>query len=148
MSAYIKQETCINDEALLLEALKEKGYSKVEVHTTPQPLVAYQGDYRTADGEGHTRNPALAMKAHVIIRRKDIGGASNDIGFIKNEKGNYEAVISNYDSHKHNAKWMEELKQDYGVRKAKKIAKKHGMQLLKNTTTTDGKIRLTLKVNV
>ena len=44
-----------------------------EVHIEPQHLQGYQGDNR-------------AQKAHIIVRRKYVGGSSNDLGFLYDEK--------------------------------------------------------------
>lgn len=132
MSAFIKQETSINDVTVLVEALKAKGYQTVEVNEEAKNLVGYHGDVR-------------AEKAEVIVRRKFVGSASNDIGFKRDANGNFEAIISQYDSGKHNKAWMDSLKQEYGVIKAKKIAKQQGFTLVKETAT-NGKTRMQFTV--
>jgi len=85
MSRYIKGEVKIVNEACLLEALKDLGYTQVEVHAHPTALIGYHGDVR-------------AQRAHVIVRRKFLTGASNDLGFVREEDGRYSCIISEYDT--------------------------------------------------
>jgi len=85
MSKYLTVETVMNDVECLKETLKELGYP-FEEHTEAQHLYGYQGDKRK-------------QKAHIIINRKNVGGAANDVGFLKNADGNYEMLISEYDQH-------------------------------------------------
>lgn len=62
--------------------------------------MGYQGDTR-------------AEKAHIIVRRKFVGGSSNDIGFLRNSEGQYEAIISEFDKTKYNESWRNKLKANY-----------------------------------
>jgi hypothetical protein len=86
MSEYVTCETVMTDLEVLKETLVELGVaeSAIEVHDEPVALHGYQGDSR-------------AQKAHVIIRRRNIGASSNDIGFEKTESGNYRAWVSDFD---------------------------------------------------
>jgi hypothetical protein len=116
MSAYSETRTTFKDAALLLEALKEMGYGEVECHIgNPQQLVGYHGDLR-------------ADKADIIIRRKHIGSASNDIGFRRGADGTYGAIISDYDSHKHNAQWTAKLRNSYADKGIMRQAKRAGLR--------------------
>jgi len=65
MSAYTNQVTKFKDEACLVKALADNGYTQVEVHEQAQTLIDYHGKPRP-------------QKANVIIRRIFIGGPSND----------------------------------------------------------------------
>ena len=137
MSAYTEQQTQITDADILKKCLAEKGYTpdKVEEHATPQPLVDFQGrqtHYVHKDGD----------KAEIIIRRKHVGGAANDIGFRKQADGSYAAVISQYDKHKHNDAWMADLKKSYAEKKIRKIASQQGMTFLKRVEGKDGSYKL------
>ena len=87
MSAYVGCETEINDIEVLLESLVEMGIQreKIEVHEVAQKLHGYQGDARE-------------QKAHVVVRRRAVGAASNDIGFERMEDGRYKTWVSEYDS--------------------------------------------------
>lgn len=72
------------DKQAILECLKSIGFSEVEVHEKPENLFGFQGDVRE-------------QQAHIIVRRKHIGGMSNDMGFRLNTDGTYDLVISQYD---------------------------------------------------
>jgi len=86
MSEFTVCETQIKDLDVLLDTLKEFGYdsTKVEVHEEATNLVGYQNDKRQ-------------QKAHVVIRKNNVGSASNDIGFEKQSDGTYTAHVSDYD---------------------------------------------------
>jgi hypothetical protein len=104
----------ITDKATLIRALELIGFEgKVEVYDTPQPLYGYQGDVR-------------AQKANIIIRRKHVGNASNDIGFQRLPDGTYKALISDYDKVKYNTAWLDKLKTAYSVERISKVAKSKG----------------------
>lgn len=85
MSEYVVCDTEFKDKKVLIEALEEMGYKgKIEEFEDPTALVGYHGDQR-------------AQKAHIVIRRKHVGSASNDIGFERTEAGTYKAWVSDYD---------------------------------------------------
>jgi hypothetical protein len=103
MSRYATIKTAFKDEQSLIETLMETGgwsESQIEVHDVPQHLFGYKGDKRQ-------------KKANIIIRKQYVGKYSNDLGFIKDEEGNYEAIISDYDSSKYGKEWMGKLKGNY-----------------------------------
>ena len=103
MSAYMKLLTPMTDEESLLLALADLGFdrSKEEVHANAVPLVGYQDDRRE-------------QTANVIIRRKHVGSASNDMGFLDSATG-YQALISDYDRSHYGTNWLAELNQHYGT---------------------------------
>lgn len=119
MSAYHTQSTCFEDEECLLKSLGEHGYERhmIEVHNEPQTLIDYCGKPRP-------------QKAHIIIRRKFVGGAANDVGFIRGANGKFEAIISSYDSSKHNAKWMTGLTKTYAEHALIKQAPRLGLRFI------------------
>jgi len=88
MSAYRRTGPKYKDKKMFLEALM-KIYKKehIEVHDVATNLYGYMGDKREE-------------VANVIIRRRHVGGLSNDIGFILTKDG-YELIISSYDSSAH-----------------------------------------------
>lgn len=108
MSAYLQLLTPMTDQECLLEALADLGFdgSKVEVHATPQHLVGYGGDRR-------------AQVAHVIIRRRNVGAASNDVGFLASPTG-FQAFVSGYDHPRFGAGWLSHLGGRYQVHSAAK----------------------------
>lgn len=129
MSAYTEQETQINDADLLVECLKEKGIAEVEKHDTPKNLVGFQNDKRE-------------QKAEIIIRRKHVGSASNDIGFAKQSDGTFKAIISQFDSRKYSTQWMNDLKVKYAEKKIRKVAKANGLTFVTKKEGKDGSFKL------
>jgi hypothetical protein len=121
----------ITDQGCLVAALERLGFKgQVEVHPEAQPLYGYLGDVR-------------AQKAHVIIRRRHVGEAANDLGFERQADGKYRVWVSEHDQqyNKYNDAWMGKLKQAYGVEKAKAEARKKGY-LVTEKKLDDGRIRL------
>ena len=93
-------------------------------------LYGYTGDRR-------------AQVANIIIRKKHVGAASNDIGFIKTADGKYELIISEYDRNIPRGKvFMQKFKQTYVTNQAKKALKKKGYKLKKQKVEKDGTIEL------
>ena len=117
MSRYNRQKSTYNDRDCLVAALNEQGYAEVEVHEEAVNLIGYHGDTRPE-------------KANVIVRRKHIGTAANDLGFVKEADGTYSAIVSDYDSRKHGAVWMTGLKKAYTEKRLIKHAAKNGLKYL------------------
>lgn len=118
MSKYATVNTDFKDKACLVQAIQEMGYKNVEFHEQPVALYGYEGQARPETAE-------------IVIRRKEIGGASNDIGFKLNKAtGKYEALISAYDSRKHSPKWVKDLTIKYQGGVAQAFAKKKGLRFL------------------
>src|SRR5579871_9544 len=117
MSAYGSYETQFKDGDVLCESLREMGFSEVLHHKTAQHLEGYHGDKR-------------AQTAEIIVPRRVVGSASNDIGFKRQADGSYAAIISEYDSSRHNAAWMTKLRQTYLEKSELKEARKAGMKFL------------------
>ena len=83
MSKYSETSTTVRNQSYLVAALSELGY-KAEIHADGAALIGYEGRERPE-------------RAHVIIRRAQIGPASNDIGFVRKPDGAFGAVLSEYD---------------------------------------------------
>lgn len=133
MSRYCVIKTLFKDGQALVSALMEmNGWTikQVEVHSTPQPLFGYHGDQRKE-------------KAHIIIRRKHIGNASNDIGFLQHEDGNYEAIVSEYDSNKYGEAWRGKLKSNYAYQKIHRDMTARGRSVSREMLP-DGRQRVTV----
>lgn len=118
MSKFHEVRTQFKDRESLVEALADLGYTKVEVHDVAQSLYGYKGDRR-------------AEKANVIVRRQFVGSASNDIGFVQHADGTFGAVISEYDSRRHNAAWVTSLTKCYAEKAALKQAKRLGFKVVR-----------------
>jgi hypothetical protein len=113
MSKYGTLETEIKEQKYLIAALAEMGYHP-EVHLDGAPLIGY---------EGHTRTE----RAHVIIRRRELDSASNDIGFAKAADGRYAAQVSEYDQAiGFDQKWLNRIRQFYKEKQTVATAKSKG----------------------
>lgn len=101
MSAYITLLTPMTDQECLLAALVDLGFdtTRVEVHAAPVQLVGYAGDRRS-------------QTANIVIRRQQIGAASNDVGFLATATG-YQALVSGYDHPRFGAGWITQLSLRY-----------------------------------
>lgn len=129
ISAYSENATEFKDLNCLLQALKDMGFNDVEVSEQGTNLYGYHGDKR-------------ADLANVIIRRKHIGLASNDIGFRKQANGTYSAILSDYDrSIGYNDKWLGQVKGKYAERGIMQQAKNKGLRF-GGRKMVNGKVQL------
>ena len=102
-------ETAFKDRQCLLNALAECGYAETE-EGEALSLYGYQGD----------RRPETAQ---IVVRRKFIGSASNDLGFQKTDAG-YVPVISEYDQrYMMQGKFLTSLRTNYNFKSAEKLAR-------------------------
>lgn len=141
MSEFIESKTKMKDRKALIAALIEMGWkeTEIEIHDTPAHLYGYQGDKRDE-------------VAHIIIRKHNVGGSSNDIGFRKEEDGTYTPVISKFDRSSsgrcaghtggYNKKWENDLAQKYSVGLAIRQARAKGYEVKKRIVGT--KVELVL----
>ena len=132
MSHFTTLQTQITSIDGLVKALEDMGFTEVEVHEVAQNLYGYRGDQRK-------------QTAEVIIRRKHIGSASNDIGFKQREDGTFEAIISDYDRRKYSEKWLGELFQRYAYHVASAKLKQQGFELVQEEKDKEGRIHLVLR---
>ena len=105
--------TKLTEEQYLVEALRELGYTP-EVCREGTPLVGYMGDER-------------AERAQIVIRRRQLDSASNDIGFARDGGGVYQAIISEYDRGiGFDDAWLGRIVQTYKERQTMAVAKAKG----------------------
>jgi len=143
MSAYRTLDTNMSNQECLVDSLKEMKFRGIkegeqanpESHAEAQNLEGYHGEKRKDTAE-------------IIIRRKEVGNASNDIGFKRGPDGNFKAIISQFDSSFHNEAWMKQLKQKYAEKHARKIANGSNLSFQGRTVTPQGAIKLTFKVGI
>lgn len=102
---------------------------QIEVYHDPKNLVGYKGDTRSE-------------KAHIIIRRKNIGEYSNDLGFVKNENDHYEAIISDYDSSRYNQEWIGKLTGNYAYHKVRQEQEARGRTVSRTRCARTGRQRV------
>lgn len=110
MSKYMTfTETAFKDRDCLLNALRDCGYAEVEEGESLS-LCGYQGDKRKET-------------AQLIVRRKFIGSASNDLGFQKTAAG-YIPIISEFDQRTMmQGKFLTNLRTNYNLKSAEKLAR-------------------------
>ena len=132
ISHFVDIHSQFKDRNCLLAALLEMGWTidQLEVHNSPQYLYGYKGDRRNDI-------------ANIIIRKNNVGIASNDIGFRLEIDGTYTAIISEYDRSKYSDDWLNKLKQSYSVQVTLKQAKLKGMTV-KKSVKADGTIAIVL----
>lgn len=134
MSLYCSVITQFKNEKALIFALMETGQwtaEQIEVHEQAQNLFGYRGDLRPE-------------KANIIIRRKNVGPSSNDLGFIKNEDNTFTAIISEFDKTKYSEHWTNKLKQSYAFQAIRLQQEAKGRQVSR-TKLPDGKQRVTIQ---
>ena len=129
MSKYTTISLQMNDEECIKAALKECGYKNIEVYTEPQTLYGIGGKARPE-------------KAHIIVRRAEVGPAANDLGFLKTKNGKYEMFISEFDKHKLTHGALKNLEQQYGVHRFKKQIKGMGMGIVSQKTDNKGRVKI------
>ena len=132
MSHYTVVRTRMVDRQALVAALADLGFPDVEVHDEPKPLIGYRGDQR-------------AQRAHVIVRRRHIGRASNDIGFARQQDGSYQALISRFDRARFNARWLERLHARYAYHATLAVLTRQHFEVVHETTRDDGEVHLVLR---
>jgi hypothetical protein len=129
MSKYMTfTSAAFKDRECLLNALSECGYSEVE-EGEALSLYGYQGD----------RRPETA---NIVVRRKFIGGASNDLGFQKTDAG-YIPIISEFDQRTMmQGKFLTNLRTNYNLKSAEKLARSLRGTLHKERIGSTIKIRI------
>jgi hypothetical protein len=107
------------------------GY-RPEVYKEPVQLRGYHNDLRP-------------QRAHIVVPRHQVGGASNDLGFERQGNGTYRMHRSEFDSHSNfsDAKFCQ-LKQGYSLVVVKKQAKAKGYTVA-SETQKNGKIKVVLR---
>lgn len=110
MSQYLKVNTTISGQEHLIEALQKQGFHPL-VHDIALPLEGYGGDKRRETAE-------------IVIPRRQVGTASNDIGFKRQPDGSFQPIISEFDSRKYNAKWVAELKASVSIARITRMARR------------------------
>lgn len=113
MSKFEEMRTSLSHEGYLIDTLKEMGYAP-EVCAEGAALFGYMGDERPE-------------RAQIVIRRRQLDSASNDIGFRRDENGVYRAIISEYDRGiGFNEAWLGRIAQAYKERQTMAVAKAKG----------------------
>jgi len=107
------QDYVLKDRRLLLAALADLGYTEVE-EGEALPLYGYQGDRRPETAE-------------LVVRRRHLGSASNDLGFARTPAG-YVPIVSEYDQRVlHGGQLLVKLRTAYSERVVEEVRRRlHG----------------------
>jgi hypothetical protein len=113
LSKYVTTAISVTDEQYLVAALRQLGYNP-EVCHEGRPLIGYMGDER-------------AEQAQIIIPRRQLDSASNDIGFARDTSGVYRAIVSEYDRGiGFDTAWLGRVSQAYKECQTMAVAKARG----------------------
>ena len=131
MSKFGTIKTSMKDGKILIEALSVMGLKGSKNFIgNPQQLEGYEGRFRTE-------------RADIIVPRQYVGHASNDLGFRRNPvTGMYEAIISDYDSSRFNARWLQNLQVEYNQADLNVKMKKQGFRLVNTGVKENGNRKL------
>jgi len=127
MSKYLEIDTEFAFPKELIEALEEiYGAGTVEVHEDAESLIGFAGDVRS-------------QKANIIVRRRHVGSASNDLGFVKKD-GKYRMIVSQFDKNKN------VNQQDIVNRYANRVLENHLPRNIRIMGKSENKIRLQVTI--
>ena len=137
MSMYVKVETQFRDIPALLVALSDlcpKWAPYLLWSDESRPMYGYHGDLRPE-------------RANIVIPRSVVGGASNDIGFAKDENGQIVATISEYDQRSggYGQPWMVSLKKQYAYRVVQRDQSRRGRTVRMERCAKTGKDQLVIE---
>lgn len=131
ISEYHVVETEFKDQGCLIESLQDMGY-KPEIHANAKNLQGYKGDQRN-------------QKAHIIIPRKQVGGASNDVGFEK-VGGKYQCHASEFDRAWREGKKINQLKQTYGEKVImKSVRRSSKYSFISRKVNAEGEVKIKVR---
>jgi hypothetical protein len=134
MSLYCEIKTEFKNQEALIFALMETGRwqtDQIETYDDAVGLYGYHNDLRPE-------------KANIIIRRKNIGPSSNDIGFQRNEDGTFKVIISEFDKSRYNQSWIDKLKSNYAFH-AIRIQQESKGRSVTRTKLPNNNIRVEIK---
>jgi hypothetical protein len=130
MSHFTQVATQMVSRPHLVRALADLGFRAVEVYDEAQPLHGWAGQQAVAN---------------VIVRKANLRGATADLGFLKNESGQYVAIIEGMDRRKFDNAWLGQLGQRYAYRVALDTLAEQNFSTVEEEQDPDGTIRLTLR---
>jgi len=128
MSHFTYIQTQFKNREALIKALNDVGYSHIE-EGSDLPLYGYLGDRRP-------------QTADIVIRRKYLSAASNDIGF-KWKGDHYEAIISEYDRRVF-PDFIPKIQRKYAYHAVLATAAEKGFTVESESVDEKGQIRIVL----
>lgn len=120
-----------------LEALFGKG--TVEYHKNGADMKGYQGDNRS---KLSSSSSDYSPPCEVIIRKENVGSASNDIGFKLQPNGKFRAIVSEFDRSRFTMQAQHKVQQDYSIAVGEKTLKAKGFTEIERIKMDDGSIKL------
>jgi len=129
MSRYTKGTVVgMTDVDCVVEALQAMmPDAEIKVHETAQNLEGYRGDKRKE-------------KANVIVPRRFVGGAANDLGFNVTSNGTVKYISEN-ESYKYGSSWVHQMEKQYAKSKVLKSMNADGL-FMTGFTEEDGKLKM------
>lgn len=128
----------IEEMIAALEGVFGKG--TVEYHEKGAALMGYAGDDRSLVP---TTSPNYAPHCEVVIRRNNVGGSANDVGFKLQENGKFKAYISSYDTGRNFDKAKQhQAASSYALAVGEKMLKAKGFGQIEKVKMSDGSIKL------
>jgi len=116
LSKYGETVTQVREEKYLLEALTEMGY-QVDVHPEGAALNSYYSDQE-------------AKIANIIIRRDQLRGAYGDVGFVRQQDGQFAMIKDELDEYRgYGARWLGRVQQLYKEKQTSAMARAKGYTL-------------------
>jgi hypothetical protein len=124
----------------MLEALKKEfDATGVEYHKDGADMFGFQGDNRSTISP---KSADYAPRCEVIVRKRVVGPASNDIGFKLQANGKFRAIVSEYDRHRFTMQKQHKIQQDYSVAVGEKTLRAKGFTEIERVKMDDGSIKL------
>jgi hypothetical protein len=143
MSHFTEMEVQFSqkNEAELIAALEQQfGKGSVELHPEGGEMFGYEGKNRSLVG---SKSPDFAPPCHLIVRRKHLGTAANDIGYRRMPNGGYLAYISDYDRNQtFSEKKQAGVTQEYTLLVSEKALRAKNYGSIHRTILDNGSIRL------
>ena len=132
MSHYTVIQTQIREVPILLRSLQEMGFQHVEFHEQAQHLFGYEGDQRPETAE-------------IIIRREYIDEVANDVGFKRQESGEFQAIVSEYDRQARcDDAWLAQLNRTYAYNLIRDQASEQNLIFEEEETLENGDLVIIL----
>lgn len=123
----------------------EFGAGTVEFNEEGADMFGYHGDNRSKISP---KSPDWSPRCEIIIRRKHIGSASNDIGFKFQPDGSIKGYISDFDKGAtFNKKRQDAVAVDYQLRVGEKMMLAKGVTSIERIKLDNGGIRLVGKMD-
>jgi hypothetical protein len=130
----------------LIAALEQEfGEGSVEFHENGEDLFGYGGDNRSKIS---TKSSDYAPPCEIIVRKKHVGSAANDIGFKFQPDGSIKGYVSDYDrSHTFTPKRRDRVAVEYQVKVGEKFMRAKGITKIERVRLDDGSTRLIGKMD-